>query len=265
MLLAVLFLTTFVGGWLAPARAAEARGGGRRAEVLSGGFSGMVVTLFLPAELVQSWLPPGLQLAAECPYKDRPVIILFGTIDDLTREKVITVKPRFGRHYMETFVAVPYLKPTSAPQSQPVYHFVRVYSDNAKGTAKGVQKYGWPKITVPMETTDETYRVLYDNGTALSATIDNSQARPVDISNPSVKAVQQMLSQPMVLLHDGAYHYHSFDFHLESARMTSTTVDLQLGATFMPRMQPLNNKYRGVAETNFGAFHIDCRYTNVVD
>lgn len=263
VMLAALSLATFIGGWLAPIQAAEGRGS-RRAEVLSGSFSGMVVTLFLPADLVQSWLPPGLQLAAQCPYKDRPVIILFGTIDDLTREKVLTVKPRFGRHYMETFIAVPYLTLGSSPQSQPVNHFVRVYSDSAKGTAKGVQKYGWPKITVPMETTDDTYRVLYDNATALSAKIDNSQAKTVDIGNPSVKAVQDMLSQPLVLIHDGAFHYHSFDFHLEAARMTSTSVEVQLGPSFLPKMPPINNKFPGVAETNFGAFHVDCRYTNVV-
>jgi hypothetical protein len=265
LLSAVLFsLATFFGGWLAPAQAAEGRIGGRRPEVMAASFSGMVVTLFLPSELVQSWLPPGLQLDAECPYKDRPVIILFGTIDDLTRTKVVTVKPRFGRHYMETFIAVPYLKLAAAPQSQPVSHFVRIYSDSGKGTSIGIQRYGWPKITVPMATTDDTYRIVYNNDTVLSAQIDNSQAKAVDISNPSVKAVQDMLTQPLVLLHDGKYHYHFFDFHFEAASVTSTSVDLQLSPSFMPQMPPINKKYQGVAETDFGAFHVECRYTSVV-
>ena len=264
LLSAVFSLTTIIGGWLAPAQAAEGLGLMRRPEVMSGSFSGMVVTLFLPSDLVQSWLPPGLQLVEECPYKDRPVIILFGTIDDLTRKKVLTVKPRFGRHYMETFIGVPYLKFAGATQSQPVSHFVRIYSDSAKGTSIGIQRYGWPKITVPMGTTDDTYRIMYNNGMAMSASIDNSEARSVDISNPSVKAVQDMLTQPVVLLHEGKFHYHLFDFHFEAARVTSTSVDLQLTPSFMPQMPPINKKFQGVAETEFGAFHVECRYTSVV-
>ena len=176
----------------------------KRPEVLSGTFSGMVVTRFMPRDLVRTWLPSGLQLAKDCPYTEHPVVILFGSIDDLTREKVVTVKPRFGRHYLETFVAVPYLQFEQTPQAKPIFHFVRVYSDSLRGTAQGIRKYGWPKILTPIDTTEGTYRISREGfGPVLAAEMDYTHLKSVESANRSWNRIQEMLSQPLVLKHDG--------------------------------------------------------------
>jgi len=248
---------------LARERAADSgRQRERRPEILSGEFSGMVVTWFLPRPLVESWLPQGLRLAKECPYPGHPVIVLFGSIDDLTREKVVTVKPRFGRHYLETFVAVPYLKLDQWPKAEPVFHFVRVYSDSARGTTQGIRRYGWPKLLSPIQTSDESYLISSEGvGTLLAAKMDSSRLKPVSPTNRSLVQIREMLSQPLVLKHDAYYHRYSFNFHFESASILSIPVDLEVREGFMPQMPPRKGKVAGIEETDFGAFHIQCRYT----
>lgn len=176
----------------------------KRPEVLSGTFSGMVVTLFMPKDVVRTWLPSGLQLAKECPYAEHPVVILFGSIDDLAREKVVTVKLCFGRHYLEAFIAVPYLQFEQTPQAKPVFHFVRVYSDSKRGTVQGIRKYGWPKILTPIDTTEGTYRISREGfGPVLAAEMEYARLKPIEAANRSWKQIQEMLSQPMVLKHEG--------------------------------------------------------------
>ncbi len=240
------------------------RQGLKRPEIMSGSFSGMVVPLFLPPGVVRSWLPPGLQLASECPYRDRPVIVMFGSIDDLAREKLVTVKPRFGRHFLETFVAVPDLRLESAPRGTPVFHFVRVYTDSLKGTTKGIRQSGWPKIYTPIASTDETYRIMPDGvGTVLGAQMDFSQLKPVAAGNRSLRQVEAMLSQPLVLRHEGVYNIYTFDFHFENAALTSMPVSLEIREGFMPQLGPMKGKMPGIADSDFGAFHLDCRYTKI--
>jgi hypothetical protein len=238
--------------------------GGKRAEVMSGSFSGMVVPLFLPPGVVQSWLPPGLRLASECPYQNRPVIVMFGSIDDLAREKLVTVKPRFGRHFLETFVAVPYLRLEAAPRSMPVFHFVRVYTDSLKGTTKGLRQSGWPKIYTPIATTDETYRITPEGaGTILGAQMDYAHLKPVGAGNASLRQVEAMLSQPLVLRHEGVYNIYTFDFHFDKAAITSMPVSLEIREGFMPQLGPMMGNVAGIADSDFGAFHVACRYTKV--
>jgi hypothetical protein len=238
------------------------RQGGRRPEILSGTFSGMVVTLSVPPQTVQSWLPDGLHLAPKCPFHDHPVIVLFGSIDDLTREKVVTVKPRFGRHYLETFVAVPYLTLDPSAQAAPVFHFVRLYSDSARGTTIGIRQYGWPKIYTPMTTSERKYQISREGlGTVLEAEMDCAHSKPVGLTNPSLKQIQEMLAQPMVLKHNGSYQYYSFNFHFETASLMSVPVDLDLREGFMPQLGPLTGKVPGIAENDLGAFYVECRYT----
>ncbi len=243
------------------ARAAE-RPRARRPEVMSGTFSGAVVTSFVSPQVVQSWLPQGLQIDKGCPYPEHPVIVLFGSIDDLTREKVITVKPRFGRHYLETFVAVPYLKLENSPQSGPVFHFVRIYSDNLRGTTQGIRRYGWPKVYVPIQTTDTSYRILREGPEAVfDAQMDSAHSVAVDRKNDSLKRIQEMLLQPMVLKHEGVYHRYAFNFHFESANIVSLPVDFELRDGFLPQWTVSKKKIPGIAEGDFGAFHVECRYT----
>ena len=266
--LLALAILTATACHAAPAKEAKPldkeRQGGKRAEIMSGSFSGMVVPLFLPPSVVRSWLPPGLQLASECPYQDRPVVVMFGSIDDLAREKLVTVKPRFGRHFLETFVAVPYLRLETAPRGTPVFHFVRVYTDSLKGTTKGIRQSGWPKIYTPIATTDETYRITPEGaGTVLGAQMDYAHLKPVGAGNHSLRQVEAMLSQPLVLRHEGVYNIYTFDFHFEKAAITSMPVSLEIREGFMPQLGPMKGKMPGIADSDFGAFHVACRYTKV--
>ena len=266
-LLATVTLTAAVchGAPLKGDRSSEGeRSGGKRSEVMSGSFSGMVVPLFLPAGVVRSWLPPGLELASQCPYHERPVLVMFGSINDLAREKLVTVKPRFGRHFLETFVAVPYLRLASAPQGTPVFHFVRVYTDSLKGTTKGIRQSGWPKIYAPIATTDDTYRITPDGaGTVFAVQMEFAHLKPVDTGNRSLRQLETMLRQPLVLRHEGVYNVYTFDFHFDSATLTSMPVSLEIREGFMPQLGPMQGKMPGIADSDFGAFHMACRYTKV--
>jgi hypothetical protein len=190
------------------------------------------------------------------------VIILFGSIDDLTREKRVTVKPRFGRHYLETFIAVPYLKLENSPQARSVFHFVRVYSDSAKGTTQGIKKYGWPKVLAPIQTTGTTYRILRDGATPIfAAEMHPGLAQAADMNLNSLERIREMLSQPMVLKHDGAFHAYAFDFHLEKASIASLPTDVEVRNGFLPQFQLAKKSFPGIADAEFGAFHVECRYT----
>ena len=263
--LAILTATVCQGAPLRELKPAESeRMGAKRPEIMSGSFSGMVVPLFLPHSVVRSWLPPGLQLDSECPYPNHPVIVMFGSIDDLAREKLVTVKPRFGRHFLETFVAVPYLRLEAAPRGGPVFHFVRVYTDSLKGTTKGIRQSGWPKIYTPIATTDETYRITPEGaGTVLGAQMDYAHLKPVGTENHSLRQIEAMLAQPLVLRHEGVYNLYTFDFHFQKATLTSMPVILEIREGFMPQLAPMKGKMPGIADSDFGAFHLACRYTKV--
>jgi hypothetical protein len=189
---------------------------------------------------------------------------LFGSIDDLTKEKLITVKPRFGRHYLETFIAVPYLSLEASPEASPVFHFVRVYSDSLKGTNQGIKRYGWPKIYCPIQASDAAYRILREGPDAVfEARFDSSRPETVDTKHLSLERIREMLSQPMVLKHDGIFHRYNFDFHFETAGITSVPLDLELRDGFLPQLQMPKRRIPGIARADFGAFHIQCRYTKV--
>jgi hypothetical protein len=242
--LAILSATVCRGAPLNEVKPSEGERGGKRSEVMSGSFSGMVVPLFLPPAVVRSWLPPGLQLASECPFRTHPVIVMFGSIDDLAREKLVTVKPRFGRHFLETFIAVPYLRLEAAPRGAPVFHFVRIYT--------------------PIATSDDTYRITPEGtATILGAQMDYTHLKPVSAGNHSLRQIEAMLSQPLVLRHEGVYNTYTFDFHFEKAAITSMPVSLEINQGFMPQLTPMQGKMPGIAESDFGAFHLACRYTKV--
>ncbi len=72
-------------------------------------------------------MPPGLTVAPDTPFEEHPVIVMFGIEENIARTKRITAHPRYAQHYLETFVAVPYLKLASHPDGTPLVHFPRVY------------------------------------------------------------------------------------------------------------------------------------------
>ena len=231
---------------------------------MSARFSGVAVTLFFDKNRVQAWLPQGLQLADGPWHGEHPVILLFGTQTDLTRQKLVTRKLRFGRCYHETFVIVPDLKLQSRPRDEPVFHVVRIYLNSRRATIQGIRRFGWPKICTDIEARGPAYRILGPCGeTLLAAQTDYRQLAPVDPKNDSLRQIQRILSQPLVLERRGSLDRYDFDLHLATATIRSVSVQLQVCRGFSPQLGPLKAAIPGINRQAFGAFHIDCCLTKV--
>jgi len=232
--------------------------------VMSGRFSGVGVTILVSREVVQSWLPAGLLTHEQCPYEEHPVVVLFGKQRDLVRTKARPYKlmyTRNGKYYFETFVAVPYLKLKVHPYQDPVFHFVRVYLDNARAARQGIRGFGWPKIHTAICGGKHRYRVFRNSSQAiLEARPDYGQLEPADLENDSLEQIRQMFSQPLVLKYQGAFDVYSFDMHFETATVKSLPSRFQLRKGFMPRLEPVDENVPGINQQDFGAFHIDCRF-----
>ncbi len=247
-------------------REARPAGGGLLArigppEVMSERFTGVAVTLFLDKRVVESWLPEGLSLA-ESPYAGHPVIVLYGTERGLARHKRITVYPRFGRCFHETFVAIPYLRLQGCEGMEPVFHFVRVYLDSARGTNQGIRRFGWPKICTPIDAQGGSYRILGGpTGSLLEGRADCDRAEPVPADCASLGEIREMLSQPLVLKHRGCFDRYDFDLHFDSATIRSVPAEVRIHEGFMPGLGPTTVKTPGIKRQAFGAFSIDCRIT----
>ena len=239
----------------------RAVGGMGPPEIMSERFTGVVVSLFLDKKLVQSWLPEGLTLA-ESPYAEHPVIILYGTERGLARQKRITIHPRFGRCFCETFVAVPYLQREGCPAGEPVFHFVRVYVDSARAASQGIRRFGWPKVCTAIDVQDGGYRILGGpSGSLLEGRAEDDRLEPVQAANASLKQVQKMLSQTLVLEHRGCFDHYDFDFHFDGATIRSMPAEVQIQGGFMPGLPPMTVKSAGICREDYGAFFIDCGIT----
>jgi hypothetical protein len=267
MALSVLVLTLLAAG---ASHAAEVRpdntrlARGKRPEVMSGDFSGVVTTMFLDKQLVQSWLPSGLIVAPETPFPQHPVIVMFGIEENITRTKRITAHPRYAQHYLETFVAVPYLKLASRPDGAPLVHFPRVYLNSWRATTQGVKRFGWPKVYTELESGDGTYRIGGGQGTIFDAETERQDVPLVAAKNPSLRTIQQMLSQPLVLKHDGSFHVYNFDWHFDAAACRATSADVEINAGFLPGLEPRNLSVRSIADEAYGAFYLESHFTKTL-
>lgn len=237
-----------------------------RLETMSGHFTGTVVTFFVEREVVESWLPGGLQLSEECPFEKHPVIFLFGTQRDIAHEGIVTFKPRYarnGRYFHEAFVAIPYLELTRGSYGRPVLHFVRVYLDHPKPASQGARRSGWPKILAGIHAGGEIYEIRRrPYGTIFQAETDHGNARPVDPENASLEQLEAMLSQPLVLKHEGCFKPHRFNFHFNGAGIRAVSTHVEIAEGFMPGLEPIQRDFAGIDEAEFGAFTLNCRYTN---
>jgi len=242
--------------------------GGGRPETMSGHFTGVVTTFFVDREVVQSWLPSGLRLSSECPFEDHPVIILFGTQRDLAREGAFTFKPRYtrnGRSFHEAFVGIPYLELVEGSYREPVLHFVRVYLDHPKPASQGARRDGWPKILAAISAGGQSYQICHEPwGTILRAETDYGDLRSVEAENDSLRQLQAMFSQPLVLKHKGCFHFSRFDFHFNTATIRAVSSHVEIGEGFLPGLGPMEIDLPGIDQAEFGAFTLDCRYTRTV-
>ena len=129
-----------------------------------GDITGTVVTIFAGREDVQSLLPPELTFANDDTLpawlRERdghPVIAIIGSNEIGRRKRILgryhTV-PLFP-NFLETFVAVPYLRPVDGADSETCFHFARVYCQKFWPTEVGRLCVGWPKQQCPMRLSQE--------------------------------------------------------------------------------------------------------------
>ena len=236
----------------------------RPQKVMSGDYSALVITLFEDKDVVQSWLPDGLVLDKDCPYKDaHPVIILTGVQRNFAMETSMKFYPRWGRKYHEVFISVPYLKMAAFPEKPPVHHFVRVYLDQWSAAKMGVER-GWAKLLVKIEQNLHFYRVRNaDEIVIFEANPDFANALPLDDDNTSFAEIRNMLSMPMVLQKpSGGFKVFDFDLHFESTRIYSVPADLRVDESYLPGLTPIVKRVNGINTSDFGTFYLKTRFTN---
>jgi hypothetical protein len=231
---------------------------------MSGDYSAVVITRFVDSPLVASWLPEGLALAAECPFEKHPVLIMLGRQRNLSRQRYFRVYPRWGDDYLETFIAVPYLKLRGQADKPPVFHFVRVYLDNWPATEKGIELYGWRKICTRLRYRHgRDYRIFFrEHGQILAARTDLSLGEPVSEDNPSLVSIRQMLRPPMVLRKDGCLNTYRFDLHLDCARIRSVPTHISIHDGFLPGLPADETHVAGINDAEFGAFYMNTYFTS---
>lgn len=231
-------------------------------EVMSGDFSGEVVTLFINRETVQTWLPDGLSVAEDCPFETHPVLILYGTQRNLARTKRIRRFLPYGEHYLETFVAVPYLRVDNSRCDEHVFYFARVYLDSLRATELGIERFGWEKVYTRLSDCDRDHSIWNPQGRLIfTASGTSTPARPIPSSNPSAATIQEMLSQTLVLKHNGRFNRYDFNLHFASAHVQAVDARVRINRDFMPGLETMEGEVAGIDEQPFGAFHIRCHFT----
>ena len=231
-------------------------------EIMSGDFSGEVVTFFLDRQTVQTWLPGGLVVAHDSPFEAHPVLVLYGTQRNLARTKRIRRYLPFGEHYLETFVAVPYLRVQGSRCDEHVFYFARVYLDNLRATEMGIERYGWEKVYTRLFDSDRDHSIWNPQGELIfTASGTPLSGRPIEPGNPSVEAIQDMLSQTLVLKHRGRFDRYGFNFHFTSACIEAVDAHVRVSRGFMPGLVTMEGDVAGIDKQPFGAFHIYCHFT----
>ena len=231
-------------------------------EVMSGDFSGEVVTLFIDADTVQSWLPGGISIAEDSPFEAHPVLILYGTQRNLARTKRIRRYLPYGEHYSETFVAVPYLRVDASRCDEHVFYFARVYLDSLRATELGIERFGWEKIYTRLFDSQRDHSIWNPEGQLIfTASRSSSPPRSIEPGNSSLELIQEMLSQTLVLKHRGCFDRYNFDLHFTSARMRAVDARVRVNRGFMPNLVTMEGDVAGIDKQPFGAFQIRCHFT----
>lgn len=232
------------------------------AEVMSGDFSGEVVTVFLNRKTIQSWLPSGLRVAEDSPFELHPVVILYGTQRNLARTRRFTRYLPFGNRYLETFVAVPYLRLDNDRRNEHVFYFAQVYLDSPRATKEGIQRFGWEKTCTRLADQGRDHRIWNPRGELIFTAHGTSESpRPIESGNRSLGTIREMLSQTLVFKHRGRFRRYCFDLHFDSANLEAVDSRIRISAGFMPGLVTMAGDVPGIDVQEYGAFHIDCHFT----
>jgi hypothetical protein len=245
----------------------------------SGRFTGTVVTLLLKRSDVQASLPPELTVVDDDRLPgglrgrdERPVILLIGRQTDLgKRVKTFTIFqtiPLF-RPYLETFVAIPFLKPRAADEPCPCFHFARVPCSTFWPTELGILQMGWPKVHSRMEMHEQGPTVHYtaaeraSGRPLLTAETDLASAEPIAADDERLRRVASMLDQPHVLLVGDAMDTYRFDLRLAAARVQAVSARGTVHPGLLPAItEPIEFAAEKISRSQFGAFFIEATFMN---
>lgn len=246
---------------------------------MSGDFSGTVVTLFVNRDDVQASLPPQLTIVEndELPdwlqqRDDHPVILLVGKQVNLGRRRLFLGRyhtvPLF-HPYLETFVAVPFLKPKTARGPRPCFHFMRVPCETFWPTETGILCMGWRKMQCPMQITEQGqvqhYSIKDESGSEplLSAQTDLTDPVALDASHDCLAKVISMLSQPHVLIKGQKLLFFNFDLRFEAATLRAVSASGTIHPGLLPSIsEPRDFSSPKITDAEFGAFFLETTFMN---
>ena len=245
----------------------------------SGRFSATVVPLFVKRADVQSSLPPELTIVDDDQLPDwlqgrddHPVILLIGKQASLGRRRVVfgllQTYPLF-RPYLETFVAIPFLKPKDSEESSPCFHFVRVPCSTFWPTELGIFQMGWFKLQCPMEMRQEGQTLHYsimderNRRPLLTAETDLTDAVELTASDDCLSKVISMLSQPHVLFVGKGMDTYRFDLRFEAAGLKAVSARGTVHPGLLPSItEPIEFDSPKISQSEFGAFHLETTFMN---
>jgi hypothetical protein len=245
----------------------------------SGRFSATIVTLFLNRALVESSLPPQLTIVDDDQLPDwlrgrddHPVLLLIGKQASLGRRRVLfgllQTFPLF-RPYLETFVAIPFLKPRDSEKPSPCFHFVRVPCSTFWPTELGIFQMGWPKMQCPMEMRQEGETLHYsimdeeNRRPLLTAETDLTDAGDLAAGDGCLSKVISMLSQPHVLFVGKGMDTYRFDLRFEAASLKAVSARGTVHPGLLPSItEPIEFDAAKISESEFGAFFVETTFMN---
>jgi hypothetical protein len=245
---------------------------------MTGDLRGTVVTFFARRQDVESLLPPELTIVDDDMLPDwvresggHPVIAIIGSNEIGIRKRILgeyhTV-PLF-RTFLETMIAVPFLRPVDSDQPTPCFHFPRVYCETFWPTELGLLCAGWPKLQCRMrlrqDGDERQYVIEKERGgeVLLSATTNMAAPADVDTRQQSFRRIVEMFAQPLVLIKNRKLRKIDWNLRLNSAKLKSVAADLTLYPGFFPSANDsMSFSFPGVTECEFGAFYMETTYLN---
>ena len=108
-----------------------------------------------------------------------------------------------------------------------------------------------------------SYRIGGGRGTVFDAELGPREAPLVSSVNASLRDIQGMLSQPLVLKHEGRFEISTFDFHFDAAVLRPTSAEVEINQGFMPGLTPRQLSVRSLADEPYGAFYIESHFTRM--
>lgn len=126
----------------------------------------------------------------------------------------------------------------------------------------GIERFGWEKVYTRLSDCNRDHSIWNPQGQLIfTASGTSTPARSIPSGNPSVETIQEMLSQTLVLKHNGRFNRYDFNLHFASAHVQTVDAQVRINRGFMPGLETMEGEVAGIDEQPFGVFHIGCHFT----